>query len=108
MNWFKASGPMPKDERIHKYVLAYASDFNFLFTALQPHGLSILDPTLQVATVDHSMWFHHSVSLDDWLLYVMDSPSASAGRGLGKGSIFNRDGRLIATVMQEGIMRHRK
>lgn len=107
MNWMKANGSMPKDERVHKYVLAYASDFNFLLTALQPHGLSVLDPNLQIATIDHSMWFHHNVCLDDWLLYVMESPITCSGRGLVKGHIFNAGGQLVATTIQEGIMRRR-
>ena len=108
MVWLKANGTMPADERLHKCMLAYASDFHFLFTALQPHALSIFDPELKIATIDHSMWFHHPVNLDDWLLYAMESPSASGGRGLVKGYIFNRQGKLLVTTMQEGVIRHRK
>ncbi|WP_341501225.1 acyl-CoA thioesterase II [Gallaecimonas sp. GXIMD4217] len=105
--WLKASGDMPDDLRIHQYLLAYASDFNFLPTALQPHGKSYMDPGLQVATIDHSMWFHRDFRLDDWLLYAVDSTSASGGRGLVRGQFFDRQGRLVATSQQEGLMRQR-
>lgn len=105
--WFKANGDMPDDLRIHKYLLAYASDFNFLLTALQPHGVSYWEPNMQVATIDHSMWFHRDFRFDDWLLYVVDSPSASGGRGLVRGQFFSRDGVLVASTMQEGVVRRR-
>ncbi|WP_199610314.1 acyl-CoA thioesterase II [Flocculibacter collagenilyticus] len=105
--WVRANGEMPDDPRIHKYLLAYASDFNFLPTALQPHGESFLKPTMQVATIDHSMWFHRNFRLDDWLLYAVDSPSASGARGLVRGQFFNRKGELVASTVQEGIMRNR-
>ncbi len=105
--WFKASGEMPDDLRIHQYLLAYASDFQFLATALQPHGRSYMDPALQVATIDHSMWFHRDFRLDDWLLYAIDSSSASGGRGLVRGQFFDRQGRLVASTAQEGVMRKR-
>ncbi|KAF7768986.1 acyl-CoA thioesterase II [Pseudoalteromonas citrea] len=105
--WFKANGAMPDDRRIHNYLLAYASDFEFLPTALQPHGLSFMHPSMQVATIDHAMWFHRPFRLDDWILYSVDSPSASNGRGLVRGQFFNRDGELIASTMQEGVMRQR-
>lgn len=103
--WFKANGQMPDDLRVHKYLLAYASDFNFLPTALQPHGKSFMAPTMQVATIDHSMWFHHDFRFDDWLLYAVDSPSASGARGLVRGQFFNRAGKLVASTMQEGVVR---
>ena len=105
--WFKANGQMPDDLRIHKYLLAYASDFNFLLTSLQPHGVSYWEPDMQVATIDHSMWFHRDFRFDDWLLYVVDSPSASGGRGLVRGQFFTRDGMLVASTMQEGVIRRR-
>jgi acyl-CoA thioesterase-2 len=103
--WFKANGVMPDDLRVHKYLLAYASDFNFLPTALQPHGKSFMAPNMQVATIDHAMWFHHDFRFDDWLLYAVDSPSASGARGLVRGQFFNRDGVLVASTMQEGVIR---
>ncbi|AWB66500.1 acyl-CoA thioesterase II [Saccharobesus litoralis] len=103
--WLKANGTMPDCQHQHKYLLAYASDFNFLTTALQPHGRSIMDRSLQVATIDHSMWFHRPFRFDDWLLYVIESPSASGARGFVRGQIFNRQGDLIASAGQEGVMR---
>lgn len=106
--WFRANGNVPDDNRVHKYLLAYASDFNFLPTALQPHGRTFIDPNLQVATIDHSMWFHHDFKLDDWLLYAVDSPAASSGRGLVRGQFFDREGKLVASTIQEGLIRHRE
>lgn len=106
--WFKANGKMPDDSRVHRYLLAYASDFNFLPTALQPHGVSFLDPEMQVVTIDHSMWFHKDLRLDDWLLYAVESTVASDGRGLVRGQFFKRDGTLVASTIQEGLIRQRK
>ena len=106
--WLKANGELPCDPSIHKYLLAYASDFNFLPTALMPHGRSYWDRDLQVATIDHSMWFHQDFSFDDWILYVMESPRASGGRGLVQGRFYTRDGILVASTMQEGIIRKRQ
>ncbi|MFC3914987.1 acyl-CoA thioesterase II [Pseudaeromonas sharmana] len=105
--WFKANGQMPDDPAIHRYLLAYASDFNFLPTALQPHGIAFFDRNLQVATIDHAMWFHRDFRFDDWLLYAVDSPSASGGRGLVRGQFFTRDGKLVASSIQEGVIRRR-
>jgi len=103
--WIKANGDMPNDPRIHQYVLAYASDWGFLITALQPHGVTLLTPKMQVATIDHSMWFHRPFRLDEWLLYVIESPSASGARGLVRGEIYNQKGELVASAVQEGLMR---
>ncbi len=105
--WFKANGEMPDDLRIHQYLLGYASDFNFLPTALQPHGKGFLEPGMQVATIDHSMWFHRPFRLDDWLLYAVESPSASGARGFVRGQFYNRKGELIASTVQEGVIRVR-
>lgn len=105
--WIKANGKLPDDLRIHTYLLAYTSDFNFLPTALFPHGVSYWQPNFQLATIDHSMWFHRPFRIDEWLLYCIDSPSASGGRGLVKGQIFNQAGLLVASTMQEGVMRQR-
>jgi acyl-CoA thioesterase-2 len=105
--WIKSNGSLPDDLRIHTYLLAYTSDFLFLPTALFPHGLSYWQPNFQIATIDHSMWFHRPFRLDDWLLYSIDSPSSSGGRGLVKGQIFNQAGDLVASTMQEGVMRQR-
>jgi len=106
--WFKANGKMPNDFRVHRYLLAYASDFNFLPTALQPHGVSFLSPGMQVVTVDHSMWFHNDFRLDEWLLYAVESTAASDGRGLVRGQFFKRDGTLVASTIQEGLIRKKK
>lgn len=105
--WMKTNGLMPDDLRIHTYMLAYASDFQFLPTALFPHGVSYWQPNFQIATIDHAMWFHRPFRCDEWLLYNMQSPSASNGRGLVKGQIFNRQGQLVASTMQEGVIRQR-
>lgn len=103
--WIKANGEMPDDPRIHKYLLAYASDFNFLPTALQPHGASFAQPNMQMATIDHSMWFHKDFRMDDWILYAIDSPVACGARGLVRGQFFTQDGVLVASTAQEGVMR---
>ncbi|MEC9319890.1 acyl-CoA thioesterase II [Idiomarina sp.] len=105
--WLRANGAMPDDPRVHKYLLAYASDFNFLPTALQPHGKSFAQPKMQVATIDHAMWFHRDFRMDDWLLYAIDSPSAGGARGLVRGQLFNREGTLVASTIQEGMIRDR-
>lgn len=103
--WIKTNGDLPDDLRIHTYMLAYASDFLFLPTALFPHAKSHWLPNFQIATIDHAMWFHRPFRFDDWLLYCVSSPSASSGRGLVKGQIFNRQGELVASTMQEGVIR---
>ncbi len=105
--WLKTNGNLPDDLRIHNCILAYASDFHFLPTALLPHAASHLLPNFQIATIDHSMWFHRPFRFDDWLLYSMNSPSASNGRGLVRGQIFSRQGELVASTMQEGVIRQR-
>lgn len=105
--WLKTNGSLPDDLRIHNCILAYASDFHFLPTALLPHAASHLLPNFQIATIDHSMWFHRPFRFDDWLLYSMNSPSASNGRGLVRGQIFSRQGELVASTMQEGVIRQR-
>ena len=103
--WIRAADRLPDDTSIHQYLLAYASDFHLLVTALMPHGVSWLTPGMQVASVDHAMWFHRPFRMDDWLLYVMESPSASNARGLARGQFFTRDGVLVASTAQEGLMR---
>lgn len=105
--WHRAAARLPDDPAVHCYLLAYASDFNFLTTAMQPHGVSWLSPGMQVASLDHAMWFHRPFRLDDWLLYDVDSPSASGARGLALGRFYTRDGHLVASVAQEGLMRQR-
>ncbi|AJJ61742.1 acyl-CoA thioesterase II [Yersinia aldovae] len=103
--WFRANGTMPNDLSVHQYLLGYASDFNFLPTALQPHGIGFLEPGVQIATIDHSMWFHRPFRLDDWLLYAVESTSASGARGFVRGQIYNRKGVLVASTVQEGVIR---
>jgi acyl-CoA thioesterase II len=102
--WFRASGPVPAD--LAQPLLAFASDATLLSTSLLPHGKSIFS-NLQVASLDHAMWFHRPVQFDDWLLYAQDSPSASGARGFNRGAIYSRDGTLIASVTQEGLIRPR-
>ncbi|MBS7325188.1 MAG: acyl-CoA thioesterase II [Thiopseudomonas sp.] len=105
--WFKASGTLPDCPALHRYLLAYTSDFSLLTTSLLPHGASIWQPQMQVASLDHAIWFHDEVRMDEWLLYSMDSPWSGGGRGFARGSIFSRDGRLVASVAQEGLTRIR-
>ena len=105
--WFRAVGEMPKESLQHQGVLAYASDYGLLGTALLPHGLSFQQPHLRAATLDHALWFHRPFRADEWLLYSMDSPIATGARGFTRGSVFTRDGRLVASVVQEGLMRVR-
>jgi len=103
--WFRTVDKLPDEEALHRCLLAYVSDFHLLDTALKPHGISVVAPKLVIASVDHAMWFHRSVRVDDWLLYAIDSPSASGARGFARGSVFARDGRLVASAAQEGLMR---
>lgn len=105
--WVRASGLVPEDRHYQAAILAYLSDMTLLDTSLYAHGTSIFDPELQVASLDHAMWFHRPCRLDDWMLYTQDSPSAAGARGMTRGSIFTRDGRLIASVAQEGLIRKR-
>lgn len=103
--WFRIGQNLPDDPMLHRCLLAYASDFNLIGTVLRPHGKSWYSPDMQVASLDHALWFHRDARVDDWLLYVMDSPSAQAARGMARGMIYDRAGRLIASVVQEGLMR---
>ena len=103
--WFRTVDKLGDDEALHRSLLAYVSDFHLLDTALKPHGISMISPKLVIASIDHAMWFHRSVRVDDWLLYAIDSPSASGARGFTRGSVFARDGRLVASAAQEGLIR---
>lgn len=103
--WFRASDALPDDPMLHRCVLAYASDFNLLATAMLPHGKSWFSPDMIVASIDHALWFHRPLRVDDWLLYSMDAPSAQSARGLSRGLIYDRHGRLVASVAQESLMR---
>jgi acyl-CoA thioesterase-2 len=103
--WVRATGPVPADRHYQTAILAYLSDMTLLDGALFAHGTSIFDQSLQVASIDHAMWFHRPSALDDWLFYTQDSPSASGARGIARGSLFTRSGVLIASVAQEGLIR---
>ena len=103
--WMRAIAPLPDDPVVHRALLAYASDHGLLRAAMLPHGLSFMSGQVRPASLDHAMWFHRDFRMDDWLLYVLDSPSASGARGLCRGSLFTRDGRLVASTAQEGMLR---
>ena len=105
--WVRTTGALPDDRNLRAAVLAYLSDMTLLDTSLYAHGTSIFDQNLQAASIDHAMWFHRPVEFDDWLLYAQDSPSASGARGMTRGNLFTRDGRLVASVAQEGLIRRK-
>lgn len=106
--WFKTRAPVADDPALHRAILAYASDFGLLGTAQLPHGVSFFTRGMVMASIDHALWFHRTPRVDDWLLYSMDSPGAQDARGLSRGLIYNRNGDLIASVAQEGLMRMRQ
>ena len=106
--WFRAVGRLPDSAALHQCVLAYASDMTLLDTSLLPHGYNLFSGNLQLASLDHAMWFHRPFRADEWLLYVQDSPSASGARSFNRGMVFRRDGALAASVAQEGLVRLRK
>jgi acyl-CoA thioesterase-2 len=103
--WLRANGALPEDPLVHAAVLAYSSDYSLLESVLRRHGLAWGDARLRVASLDHAMWFHRPPRADEWVLYVQHSPSAQSGRGLGVGRMFTRDGTLVASVGQEGMVR---
>ncbi|HKT73426.1 MAG TPA: acyl-CoA thioesterase II [Steroidobacteraceae bacterium] len=105
--WFRAVSALPDDERLHRCLLAYVSDFFLLDTARLPHDISQAKQGVLLASLDHAMWFHRTVRVDDWLLYAVESPSASGARGFARASVFARDGRLVASTAQEGLVRKR-
>lgn len=106
--WLRATGPMPDKQALHQALLAYASDHGLLITATLPHGLSLLRGDMQLASLDHAMWFHRDFRIDDWLLYQVESSSVGGSRAVARGSVFTRDGVLVASTMQEGLMRVRR
>jgi len=106
--WFKLHGALEDDPRLARALLAYISDFHLIGTATLPHGISWVHGKLMMASLDHAMWFHRDFRLDDWLLYSCDSPSTSGGRGLARGLIYDRQGRLVASTAQEGVIRLRR
>jgi len=105
--WFRTTSNPAADRALNQCILAYASDMTLIDNCLLPHGRSFLDKDLKLASLDHTMWFHRQFEFDDWMLYVQDSPSASGSRGFNRGSIYDRSGRLIASVAQEGLIRQR-
>jgi acyl-CoA thioesterase-2 len=105
MSWMKSREALPDDHRLHQCVLAYLSDWSLLDTATLPHAVSFMQDNMQMASLDHAMWFHRPFRADEWLLYVQDSPSASGARGLNRGLIYNRAGDLVASAAQEGLIR---
>ena len=106
--WFRTAGPLPDDPALHRCVLAYASDLTLLDASLVAHGRTLFEPEFQAASLDHALWFHRPFRADDWLLNAQDSPSASGARGFARGLIFARDGTLVASVAQEGLVRQRR
>jgi len=106
--WMKAIGMVPDNLTVHQRLLAYASDYNLLITALLPHQGEVATHKLQMASLDHAMWFHRPFKMDEWILYALDSPSASNTRGFTRGSLYSKEGALIASVVQEGLMRNKR
>ena len=105
--WLRATGELPNDQSLHQCVLAYASDFTLLDTALIAHGRFVFDPKLILASLDHALWFHRKLRADEWLLYAQDSPISGGGRAFCRGMLFTRDGKLVASTAQEGLLRER-
>ncbi len=103
--WMRIDGDLPDDPALHRVLLAYSSDYSLLGTALLPHGLTFTQGKIRAASLDHAMWFHRDFCIDDWLLYVMESPNAAHGRGFSRGNLFTRAGKLVASVAQEGMIR---
>ncbi len=103
--WIKTIDALPDDADLHRNVLAYVSDYQLVSTATLPHGIHFAEGNVQLASLDHAMWFHRPFRMDDWLLYAMESPNASGGRGLALGRFYTRDGRLVASTAQEGVVR---
>jgi acyl-CoA thioesterase-2 len=106
-NWMRARAEIGPDQHLHQAILAYASDMGLLETGMRPHGVTWQTPGLQSASLDHALWFHQPLNFNDWHLYSQDSPSAAGARGFIRGQVFDRSGRLVASVAQEGLMRQR-
>ncbi len=106
--WMRVTGRLPDDAALHQCALAYASDFTLLDTALIAHGLVLYDPTLMLASLDHAMWFHRPFRADEWLLYAQDSPASHGARGFTRGSVYTRQGVLVASATQEGLIRKKR
>ena len=106
--WFRAVGRLPDDEKLHRCLLAYVSDYFLLDTATLPHRTSFPHSSIVMASIDHAMWFHRPLRVDEWLLYAVESPSASGARGFARAGLFGLDGRLVASTAQEGLVRTKK
>lgn len=104
--WIRTVASLPPEDAVHRAILSYISDFQLLGTAIQPHGVGMLDGKIKGASLDHAVWFHEKFRADDWMLYVSESPWSGHARGFARGQIFTRDGRLVASVSQEGMLRH--
>ncbi len=105
--WIRVAAPLPDDPAIHRAALAYLSDLTLIDVALAAHGRTLFEPEFAVASLDHALWFHRAFRADEWLLYTQDSPTTSGSRGLARGLIFDQAGRLVASVVQEGLIRMR-
>jgi acyl-CoA thioesterase-2 len=103
--WFRAVAAVPDDQALQRCLFAYVSDFHLLETATLPHGISTLSGKAQVASIDHALWFHRPLRVDDWLLHAVESPSASGARGFARANVFSRGGTLVASTAQEGLVR---
>jgi acyl-CoA thioesterase-2 len=103
--WMRARGQLPDDPELHRNLLAYVSDYELLATSTLPHAIDFNAKPLMMASLDHAMWFHRDASVDDWLLYAMDSTISTGGRGFARGQVFTRDGTLVASTAQEGVVR---
>ena len=106
--WIRSPLTLPDERVVHESLFAYVSDYGLLWTALQPHGVKMGDPRLQIASLDHTIWFHRPFRMDQWLLFCMDSPNASGGRGLTFAHVYDQSGQLVASVAQEGLIRLRE
>ena len=106
--WTKSPQALPDQPLLHDALFAYVSDYGLLWTSLQPHGIPLGDPRLQIASLDHAIWFHRPFRMDEWLLFAMESPNASGGRGLSLAHVYNQNGIMVATLAQEGLIRIRE
>jgi len=106
--WIRADGNLPDGSLLHQCVIAYASDMTLMDCATLPHAVSWWDNSFQMASLDHEMWFHRACRADEWLLYAQESPTASGSRGFTRASLFSRDGTLVVSVAQEGLIRQRR
>ena len=106
--WLRSKGALPDDPGLHQALLAYASDFTLLVSAVLPHPIGMTTPGFRSASLDHAMWFHRPFRVDDWLFYDQDSPITDRARGFARGAFYTRDGRLVASCAQEGMIRYRK